>query len=295
VKFACAACGRKYATRPELIGKKISCKGCGARVRVPGEAAPVEPPRAAVSSPSIPHPGALRPDPDPLGRLGIELEEALPGGGPARDGSKPGRQGRRPGGERVATVLPSRTEAMEEVRRLEQEQAEAKAKEKRKRQKVVKDAMRKRVAGSLEMGDIVTLVGGCAGAAVVLGGLAWAYPGLRFPIGGVLCLLGLIVYLLGTAGFSKIAREEGDFHALGCRFIPLYKWYFLITRWSLVKDYVAFFVVGMAVMATGGVFIKMSDVGREAEASERALKAWQEGRAPEPPPAVPGGASRGAD
>ena len=36
VRFKCPSCGMKYATKPEMAGKKIRCKGCGAGVRVPG-------------------------------------------------------------------------------------------------------------------------------------------------------------------------------------------------------------------------------------------------------------------
>ena len=44
-----------------------------------------------------------------------------------------------------------------------------------------------------------------------------------------------------TVGFSQVARDEGGLHCLGCRFVPFYKWYYLITRWADTKDYAAFF------------------------------------------------------
>ncbi len=36
VRFRCPSCGRKFATKPEMAGKKIACNRCGAGVRVPG-------------------------------------------------------------------------------------------------------------------------------------------------------------------------------------------------------------------------------------------------------------------
>src|SRR5262245_12894881 len=44
LRFACPACGRKFATKPALAGQKIRCTGCGAGVRVPqGDATPAAP------------------------------------------------------------------------------------------------------------------------------------------------------------------------------------------------------------------------------------------------------------
>ena len=35
VKFRCPSCRRKFATKPDMVGQKIRCSGCGAGVRVP--------------------------------------------------------------------------------------------------------------------------------------------------------------------------------------------------------------------------------------------------------------------
>jgi DNA-directed RNA polymerase subunit RPC12/RpoP len=44
LRFSCPACGRKFATKPEMAGKKIACNRCGAGVRVPqADAAAVAP------------------------------------------------------------------------------------------------------------------------------------------------------------------------------------------------------------------------------------------------------------
>lgn len=98
------------------------------------------------------------------------------------------------------------------------EKAKLKAKKSRK-----KSVMKKRLSGSFEVADLVNVMVFSLSATVILGFFAWAYPGLRFPIGGLLCVMGFIVYLIGTYGFSQIAREESMHHYFACRFVPLYK------------------------------------------------------------------------
>src|SRR4051812_42116983 len=47
IRFACPACGRKYATKPELAGKRIRCGGCGGGVRVPSSEGGVLAPKSS--------------------------------------------------------------------------------------------------------------------------------------------------------------------------------------------------------------------------------------------------------
>jgi len=161
------------------------------------------------------------------------------------------------------------------------------AKEAVEQEKAVKKKKKKKKKGSgyFDPKDVLMLVGGVAAFVAVLGGVAYAVPDFRFPVGGLLCLVGFIVYLLGAAALRQLAADEGDMHALLFRFVPPYQWWFVATRWSDAKDYVAFFGAGMVIMAMGGLIIKTSPIGKEAEASHRAYKAATEGGAADAPPA----------
>jgi len=39
IHFDCQGCGKAIKTRPELVGKKVKCPGCGTVSRVPADAA----------------------------------------------------------------------------------------------------------------------------------------------------------------------------------------------------------------------------------------------------------------
>ena len=56
-KFACAACGKQYAWKPEMAGKKGKCK-CGAALDVPMSVDEI--PRPAASAASAPARGPAR-------------------------------------------------------------------------------------------------------------------------------------------------------------------------------------------------------------------------------------------
>jgi hypothetical protein len=120
----------------------------------------------------------------------------------------------------------------------------------------------------------------------VLGFLAWAFPDFRFPLGGLLCVIGFIVYLLGWAALRQMVAEEGAFKALLFRFFPPYQWWFVATNWADTRDYVAFFGAGLLIMSIGGAVIKVSPTGKKAEASERAYQKAQQGSGAEAPQPV---------
>ena len=124
----------------------------------------------------------------------------------------------------------------------------------------------------------------------VLAFLAWGYPGIRFPLGAVLCVIGFIVYLLGWTAIRQVVAEEGILKAMFFRFFPPYQWWYILTRWDETRDYFAFFLAGAAIMSIGGAIIKTSEEGKRAEASDRAFQQMQKARPPEAaPPAFPGG------
>ena len=287
VKFACPSCNRKYSTRADMIGKKIRCNGCGAGVRVPHvdgspAVAPAPAPAPATSRPAPKASGAAEPSaasspararPAPGDRLD-EAEDLIEPGDDsapldlkAAEGSKPRR--------RAEALLPSRAEAMEQVRQkvAEKEAADAiKAAEKARKKK-----KRKKSSGYFDPRDTMILVASAGGVVLLLAGAAWAFPDFRFPLGGVLCIIGFIVYLLGLAALRQLASDEGDFQGLLFRFCPPYQWWFVATHWAESKDYVAFFGAGMVILAIGGVIIESSPVGRKAAESEAAYQKAHQG------------------
>ncbi|SIO59162.1 hypothetical protein SAMN05444166_5947 [Singulisphaera sp. GP187] len=284
VRFHCPSCGRKYATNAELAGKKIRCKGCGAGVRVPGagtgtgaDTSHSAMKAAGSSSQAI---ASQRSDTDPMPASPHAEDDTLSllDDLAALEGGK--------GRKRTEAVLPSRSEAMEQVRQkvAEQEAAEALKKEAKAKR------MRKKKKGSsyFDPKDTLILAGGVTGFVAVLAFLSWGYPDLRFPVGGFMCVLGFIVYLLGAASIKQIVAEEGFHHVVLFRFFPPYQWYFVATRWSETKDFVAFFAAGLIILGIGGAVLKTSPIGKKAEASERAYQKVHQGSDPDTPPAVSG-------
>jgi len=181
---------------------------------------------------------------------------------------------------RSEPVLPSRTELMEQVRQkaAEDEATETKTKAEQKKKKKKK----KKGSGYFDPKETLTLVAGVGAVVAVLALLAWGYPGIRFPLGGVLCVIGFIVYLLGWTALRQLVAEEGILKALMFRFCPPYQWWFVITHWDESRDFVAFFAAGAAIMAIGGGIIKTSEEGKRAEASDRAYRQMQRARPAEP-------------
>ena len=332
LKFRCQKCGRKYASRPELIGKKIRCGGCGAGVRVPdpgsvssswspavAQASPRESDsqataRALVKERSPRVPGDSRtvarkrvepkPEPIPSPPNFLDDDEFPVKGAPSThevgkadledssvvyrdppDLPKPRSRGsRKEGGEIIDRVLPSRSEKMAEVELEMAAKEEAKVEKERKRKKKrSKSLANKHIGGGMIMQDVVNILGASVVGITVISLICWQFPGARFPIGGGLTVFGFIVYLLGTFGFSKVASEEGAHYSLMCRFVPLYKWYYLFTRWDEMKGHFVFFCVGLMFLWPGLFILKISPQGQKAEASEKAYN----GRFEKEPPLAP--------
>ena len=210
VRFACPSCGRKFATKAELAGKKVRCNGCGAGVRVPqGDDASV----LARSKPMLKTFGA--PDPvmapprstrDQSARAEVRSAPAIEVGDPTSlldeiasiEGMKRPR--------RAESILPSRSEMMEQVREkvAEQEAVETE----KKVEKARKKKKRKKHSGYFDPKETLTLVAGVAAVVGMLTFLAWGYPDFRFPLGGLLVVIGFIVYLLGGAALRQLVAEE---------------------------------------------------------------------------------------
>jgi DNA-directed RNA polymerase subunit RPC12/RpoP len=272
LKFACPSCGRKFATKPELAGKKVKCNGCGAAVQVPGGKT------ASVASESSrpamktfgPASGATASGPEDSSLLD-ELA-ALEG------------QSRR---SRAEAVLPSRSEVMQQVREKVAEEEAIKA---QKAAATAKKKKRKKKSSSyFDPKETLKLIAGVGVGVGLLSFFAWAYPDMRFPLGGLLCIVGFIVYILGLVSLRQLVAEEGPVQALLFRFCPPYQWYFVMSHWGECKDYVVFFGAGLVILSLGGAVLKSSPIGKMAEASERAYQKAKRGtiEEPAPPPVMP--------
>lgn len=95
---------------------------------------------------------------------------------------------------------------MEQVREkvAEQEAVETE----KKVEKAKKKKKRKKHSGYFDPKETLTLGAGVAALVGVLTFLAWGYPDFRFPLGGLLVVVGFIVYLLGGAALRQLVAEE---------------------------------------------------------------------------------------
>ena len=161
---------------------------------------------------------------------------------------------------------------------VENQTTAEKAKQKKKR--------KNKGSGYFDPKETLTLVAGVGALVGVLSFLAWGYPEFRFPLGGLLCVIGFIVYLLGSISLRQLVAEDGFVQLLMFRFCPPYQWWFIVTRWADAKDFFAFFLAGAIIMAIGGFLIKTSPTGAKAEASERAYQNLLKSKKAEAPPPV---------
>lgn len=170
----------------------------------------------------------------------------------------------------AAVALPSRAETMEQVRQEEAEKQVIAAKKEVEKAKRAKK--KKKKTGYFDLKETLSLV---AGVGVVVGALAllaWYLPDFRYPLGGLLCALGFIVYFLGAMSLRQLAGSDGFFKLMLYRYCPPYQLWFVLTRWEETQDFVAFFVSGIVVMGIGWGVIRTSPTFHRANASEREYK-----------------------
>ncbi len=294
LRFVCPSCGRKYATKPAMAGKKIRCNGCGVGVWVPMSASPslaqpLKPTALTDSVTSSPSASST----SGSGRIfmihgatesGMDVEAV--DSSSLLDELVNLEGGKVKSARRVEPALPSRTEAMELIREkiIEQEALEAEKAKQRKKKK------RRQGSGYFDPRETLQLVGGVTAFVAVLAFLAWGYPDLRFPLGGLLCLIGFVVYLVGAFALRQLVADEGFVQLIAYRFFPPYQWWFIATHWAEAKGHFIFFASGFVILSIGGAVIKTSDVGKKAEESDRAYRALQRGDAIQVPPVMPVGA-----
>jgi len=325
VRFACPVCGRSFATKPALVGQKIRCSGCGAGVRVPAansfpveyasrvvlsalsgssrSSAPATGPASLVRPPaghSIPVANEWR---VPLnGTNGSSRSMARAAGATVRaveaktesDPPSSREQLEAIGGlsrrEHAAVVLPSRGETMEQVRQEVAKQEAAETTSNAEKAKKAKKKKRKKT-GFFDLKETLTLVAGVSVVVGVLAFLAWYFPEFQYPLGGLLAVIGFVLYLLGAMSLRRIAENEGFVKSMAYRFFPPYQLWFVVTRWADTRDYFAFFISGLIIAVIGVAMIITSPSFKKAEESDRAYQAevdeFVRGKGPQrPPPAI---------
>ena len=97
--------------------------------------------------------------------------------------------------EHAAVVLPSRGETMEQVRHEAAQQEAAETTKIAEKAKKAKKKQRKK-AGYFDLKETLTVVGGVSVVVGVLALLAWYFPEFRFPLAGLLVVIGSVLYLL---------------------------------------------------------------------------------------------------
>ncbi len=170
--------------------------------------------------------------------------------------------------ERAAVVLPTRAETMEQARQEAAAQQAVVTQEKAEKAKRAKKKKRKNADYS-DLKETLTLVAGVGVLVGVLALLAWRFPDFRFPLGGLLAVIGFVLYLLGTMSLTRLVETEALFTRLAFRFFPPYQLWFVLSHWDQARDFFAFFVSGAMVMAIGGAVVTTSQTFKRANENER--------------------------
>jgi hypothetical protein len=106
-------------------------------------------------------------------------------------------------------------------------------------------------AVGLEGAEALSFGGIVLGIGAVAVGAAYVVPSLRVVVALLMLLAGGILAWIGNTAFATAAREEGIHHYYMCRFVPLYKWYFLLTRWESMRDCIAIYMIGCVMLLPG--------------------------------------------
>ena len=150
-------------------------------------------------------------------------------------------------------------EKMDSIEQQLSDQARAKIKDQRDRERTVARMLENTgLGGGVIMSDAVNILIATVVSILVISVICWRYSNQSFVIGGLLAFCGLIVYFNATGHFARIAAAEGTNQSLACRFVPFYKWYYLITRWHEMKAHFVFIIVGMMVFWHGVLILAVS-------------------------------------
>ncbi len=170
--------------------------------------------------------------------------------------------------EQAAVVLTSRGEMMEQALQKAAKQEAAEITKNAEKAKKAKRKQRKKTS-FFDLKETLTMLGGVGVVVAVLGLVAWRFPESRFPLAGLLVVIGAVLYLLGAMSLSRVAERESFLKSMAFRFFPPYQLWYVLTHWKDTQDFVAFAVSGLMIVAIGlGVF-RTSQTFTEAEKSNR--------------------------
>jgi transposase-like protein len=170
--------------------------------------------------------------------------------------------------EQAAVVLTSRGEMMEQVLQETARQDAAEITKNAEKAKKAKRKQRKKTS-FFDLQETLTMLVGVGVVVAVLGFLAWRFPEFRFPLAGLLVVIGAVLYLLGAVSLRRVADNESFLKSMAFRFCPPYQLWYVLTHWGDTQDFFAFFVSGLMIVAIGlGVF-RTSPTFKTAEDSER--------------------------
>ena len=309
VRFACPVCGRSFATKPALVGRKIRCSGCQAGVRVPeansfpvehasrvmlnglsGSSRAIAP--ATVRSSNVPPPAgdsdsdasvwwvppeddsgmsrSIAPAPAPAPAAGATVREARPNteSNPWQSNDQLEAIGSLSRREQAAVVLTSRNEMMEQVQQETAKQEAAEVAQVAEKAKKAKKKRRKKT-GLSDLKETMAMLGGVGVVVGLLGLVAWRFPESRFPLAGLLVVIGAVLYLLGAMSLSRVAEHESFLKSMAFRFFPPYQWWYVVMHWEDTRDFMAFIVSGVIIVGVGLGVYRTSNTFLAAEKSNR--------------------------
>lgn len=297
IKFACK-CGHREAVGREWAGRKFLCPGCGKALRIPDRGRPESASALSSTPPSSP-PGA-----ESCGRVPSRAEARPRARAVAGEAGQGGRRGVEEEELVEPLLLPARG-ALRPVGGDAPPAEEAPKPKKKKRRKRKKGA-----SVGLEGGEALGMIGVVFLIVLVVAGAGALLPGLRYGTSVLLLVVGFIFAFVGNIGFGNVANQEGAMYGMLCKMVPLYKWYYLYTRWNLMKEHILFYAVGLMMIYPGLALWELApslvqdEDGKGAQAAKAApgrAKAGapvaaperdedEEGDAPVPPTAVAPGA-----
>ena len=272
-KFGCGACGQRQFVPPEWAGLTVLCLNCNKRIRVPGAAPAADPGRQQTPVPDRAAAAAARAE-GPVTAVAAKESSTRtsPSVRPASRPLEPSRAGGSPV-SKPATVSPTAEKTTpgglydledEPVMPLAQpsrltppadapndDDAPSRPKKKKKKRKKTSAGM-----DSKETATVAVVIALATAVATVVG---IAIPGIRPVAAMLLLLIGGLLFIIGKIGFSNAARDEGFIHVVLCRYMPGYTLYFLLRRWSTMREYVALYAVGLFMLGPGLYLWKISE------------------------------------
>jgi hypothetical protein len=177
--------------------------------------------------------------------------------------------------ERAEVMLPSRAETMEQVRHESAKKEAAETIQVAEKAKKAKKKKRKK-AGYFDAQETLTLVGGVGIVVAVFALAAWRFQEFRYPLGGLLTVIGVAFYLFGILSLRRVVRAEGMIKLFAFRFFPPYQFWYIITHWEETREFFAIVVSGAAIAAIGVTVVRTSPAVAKAEASHRVYQATVE-------------------